>query len=329
MPNAKQRDLTIDTAKGAGICLVVLGHCVPCDSALYHYIYLFHMPLFFLLAGMFVRPCTVGDCLRRRTRRLLVPYLFYWLYARAFPYIIGVVQMCDFTFANVSFDLLSGGVLWFLLSLWTLHLLWAVGCLLGRWRWLLFIVLTAAGLWLARAGVHLPFYLSQTFLMLPFFAVGWVFGNVRAVKGKTLYKYVESGRMGVVGALALAVFVLPCGALDVSALRVPNVVQFFVTPLCGILLMLLLCRWCRRPARLLRLDALGRNSLHIYGLHFPLVSLVWLVAIPVTMRCAALMGITLSGEEVKLLVPLQLGVAIAVTILSHRLGLRVAKLRIF
>lgn len=323
------RDQTIDIAKGVGISLVVLGHCLPYDGMAYHYIYLFHMPLFFLLAGMFARPCTVGECLRRRSWRLLVPYLFYWLYARAFTYIIGVALKHDFTFSNISFDILSGGVLWFLISLWTIHLLWAVGCQMGRWRWPLFAVLSGVGLWLANVKCQLPLYLSQSLLMLPFFVLGWLFANVRVAKDMTLYKYVESRRMGMVGAAALAVFLLPCDALDVSALCVPNVVQFFLTPLSGILLTLLVCRWCSTAAQKLRLDALGRNSLHVYGLHFPLVSLAWLVTIPVTMRCAALMGDTLTGEEVKLLVPMQLVIAIAVTFLSHRLGLMVAKLRIF
>lgn len=41
------RDSTIDIAKGIGIFLVVLGHFTVFASPLYHYIYLFHMPLFF------------------------------------------------------------------------------------------------------------------------------------------------------------------------------------------------------------------------------------------------------------------------------------------
>ena len=48
-----QRDITIDIAKGIGIFLVVLGH-VPIPMWLVTPIYMFHMPLFFFLSGMFV-----------------------------------------------------------------------------------------------------------------------------------------------------------------------------------------------------------------------------------------------------------------------------------
>lgn len=51
----KKRDLTIDIAKGICIFLVVLGHCHNAGF-IRHYIYLFHMPLFFFLSGMFFHP---------------------------------------------------------------------------------------------------------------------------------------------------------------------------------------------------------------------------------------------------------------------------------
>lgn len=49
------RDTTVDIAKGLGIFLVVLGH-VPIPMWLCTPIYLFHMPLFFFLSGMFFIP---------------------------------------------------------------------------------------------------------------------------------------------------------------------------------------------------------------------------------------------------------------------------------
>lgn len=50
--NYKKRDSVIDIAKGIGIFLVVFGH-VPLPMDLITPIYLFHMPLFFFLSGMF------------------------------------------------------------------------------------------------------------------------------------------------------------------------------------------------------------------------------------------------------------------------------------
>ena len=60
------RDSTIDIAKGIGIFLVVLGHFTVFASPLYHYIYLFHMPLFFFISGMFAKPTSIKNCLTQR-----------------------------------------------------------------------------------------------------------------------------------------------------------------------------------------------------------------------------------------------------------------------
>ena len=53
------RKVSIDIAKGLGICLVVLGHLSDYFGAnmprVYSFIYLFHVPLFFFLSGLFYK----------------------------------------------------------------------------------------------------------------------------------------------------------------------------------------------------------------------------------------------------------------------------------
>lgn len=86
----KNRIEWIDTAKGIGILLVVLGHTMSPVMAghaamewLYKVLYCFHMPLFFLLAGMVGKRLLETDTaqqkilMKNRCRRLLVPY-FTW-----------------------------------------------------------------------------------------------------------------------------------------------------------------------------------------------------------------------------------------------------------
>lgn len=50
-----ERDIRIDILKGIGIILVVWGHAT---AILIKEICIFHMPLFFFLAGMFYHPQT-------------------------------------------------------------------------------------------------------------------------------------------------------------------------------------------------------------------------------------------------------------------------------
>lgn len=51
----------IDTAKAVGIILVFMGHCSNVVSIpyLHNFIYSFHMPLFFVLAGWFIKENTI------------------------------------------------------------------------------------------------------------------------------------------------------------------------------------------------------------------------------------------------------------------------------
>ena len=71
----------IDAAKGLGIVLIVIGHIysVAEPSPLYVFIYAFHVPLFFFIAGLTYRldPPSLPDFFRKKLRALLVPYLCY------------------------------------------------------------------------------------------------------------------------------------------------------------------------------------------------------------------------------------------------------------
>ena len=66
----------IDIAKGLAILCVFLGHTQSTPSAVSNYIYLFHMPVFFLLSGYcFSNRRKFVDFIVNKARTLLVPVL--------------------------------------------------------------------------------------------------------------------------------------------------------------------------------------------------------------------------------------------------------------
>lgn len=69
----------IDLAKGFSCLLVVVGHTISSDSTLYRYIFSFHMPLFFILAGFTFRPKPMRPLIKSSAKRLLVPYTIVFL----------------------------------------------------------------------------------------------------------------------------------------------------------------------------------------------------------------------------------------------------------
>lgn len=63
-----------------GILLVILGHCAHIESKLFHIIFTFHMPLFFLLSGyVFRSDIGFGTLFSRRFRSLIVPFALFYL----------------------------------------------------------------------------------------------------------------------------------------------------------------------------------------------------------------------------------------------------------
>ncbi len=117
----------IDCAKGVSISLVVLGHTKLITQALElnAFLGLVRMPLFFFLAGLFLRPHrTVMEVAVRKADSLLKPYfvtlaaigLLGWPSEGSDPleYLLGVLYGTGHTIALLP--------LWFLTHLWLLHL---------------------------------------------------------------------------------------------------------------------------------------------------------------------------------------------------------------
>jgi len=71
------RNNTVSIAKSLGIMLMVVGHS-GCPTGLYHFIYFFHMPLFFFISGYFFNPESTNSkkiFLSRKVKTLWVPFV--------------------------------------------------------------------------------------------------------------------------------------------------------------------------------------------------------------------------------------------------------------
>ena len=75
----KTRNPVFDVMKGICIILMLIGH-IPPREEVYHFIYSFHMPLFFILAGVFAKTSTQSEgrnsnSLKKDVKRLILPVL--------------------------------------------------------------------------------------------------------------------------------------------------------------------------------------------------------------------------------------------------------------
>lgn len=210
------RFVGLDVFKGWGILFIVLGHIVGagchlsfgttqsfCEGA-YKYFYAFHVPLFFVAAGMTFRQRPSREFLRGKLWRLLVPYFVFGvasilIYAALQTVLEALLTGHDTTGYYIGktdalslgrqfLNLLLGGwwyhgfaansVLWFIPTLFSVELV-AQGVARGlrscRWAWLALAIL----LWVIDALAimpHLPWALSLVPKYLPYFIVGMSVG---------------------------------------------------------------------------------------------------------------------------------------------------------
>lgn len=145
----------ITVARGLIALLVILGHAFPDGDramadplarGIHDFIYSFHMGAFIFIAGFVAAPKLLEGCdlrgeLRRRFRRLLVPYVCWTAVLLALKQVFGALARQRFSLGE-AWKLFVGaehlGWLWYL---WTLFVISALFLLLFRWhrdaRWAL------------------------------------------------------------------------------------------------------------------------------------------------------------------------------------------------
>jgi fucose 4-O-acetylase-like acetyltransferase len=136
------RNSSIDIAKGVGILLVVIGHnwiLTHAPSVGERIIYSFHMPLFFLLGGVFLNPTQrFANFIHARADTLLKPYAVVLTLLGAYKVIIGATTPSQY-FPGVLYgagSTIEWGQMWFLPSLFiTLLFCWTLLNLLREERY--------------------------------------------------------------------------------------------------------------------------------------------------------------------------------------------------
>lgn len=139
----KQRVQWIDIARAMAMFLVFFGHLgdswFPALNPIIQAIYTFHMPLFFVLSGLFFKPAVeLAGLLKKRARTLLIPYYVFSVFALVAP-VVKLLHPSLYTsagksakvnplgsIASIIFAQGNAG-LWFLWSLFVASLiLWVI-----------------------------------------------------------------------------------------------------------------------------------------------------------------------------------------------------------
>lgn len=120
----KERYAELDLAKGAGILLVITGHIQYISEDFRNFIVAFHIPLFFIIAGMLIHiqeedKKSLAKTVMKKSRSILQPYFIFsliFIVAQYIAYRIGSSMTLELVKQNIylTFILFGMSVLWFL-----------------------------------------------------------------------------------------------------------------------------------------------------------------------------------------------------------------------
>ncbi len=289
-----ERTQWIDSAKGIGILLIIFGHAYSTvtPSALYVYIYAFHVPLFFFISGLTLRPAAgpLGGVVQKKLRTLIVPYLWYAFLGYLF-YLAGYMlaqrqglQVPQFDYGlwkplvgifigTIGEGRIINGPVWFVMALfWTFVLGYLVNTYIrsATGQWAAIVLLTALGLALADR-VTLPFSGVAALSALIFFQAGFRFQTARVLQAMS-----QTTRWCMLTVfIAISFFSQVNGFVGFGEGIVGNPLWFLLFAFCGTLMVVLLVNvadpWCGWLA------FVGRYSLSIMLIHMLIIKSVKVV----------------------------------------------------
>ena len=279
----------IDWMKALGIYLIVLGHFYSVGEK---FIYIFHVPLFFVISGFLNKKEVDGRVFWRKLwYNLAVPMLLmavlnfcYHCILMAFNGSLAVVDAYWFV-RNLAFGMVAGlDTLWFVYTLILLKIIYQF-CHSDK----LFYYLTVIMLALAFAYNHndfsgYPFFLNEPNAIIdvctayPFFAFGVLMRNYKEILNALNNKVVY-----------IAAFA--CGLLLVSLCSVyngyvglfgcnygGNILLFLVGAIAGTVMIWALSKLLGSSPKIINI--VSRGTIIILGFHKILIDLVWIFFTP-------------------------------------------------
>lgn len=170
----KQRNISLDIARGLSIFLIVLSHSYCSWSYWFDF---FYVQVFFYLSGVFMRPTqNLENSLYKKVRSLLFPYMFFGTICSLLVFVLGRTGIADIHIYDPdSFD---NGPQWFLIALFTLTMIclwfnsinkqyftiWG-GILIFAACYILGLLKIDDYTNITKAGISLPFFYAGNFYL--------------------------------------------------------------------------------------------------------------------------------------------------------------------
>ena len=260
---------------------MILGHTINMSSVLYSSIYSFHMPMFFVLSGLFAnanRYC-FKHYLFRKTKQLLIPYIVCFFVGLLVSLIIpgwhnfNVVELLFsfFRFSSLDTTLVNVAPIWFLLCLYIVSLLFfPLYHVLKKQNPIFnFLIITVLVLvsyvitdFIEYEG-HFFLCLDIAPVALTFYSIGYIFRKYFL----SIYSFGKN-RIWIIIFCFFVVAILPCKVLGIVKMAYnyygSDRLIFFICAICGTIMVLMLASYLSKSKLL---NYIGRNSIFIFAFH--------------------------------------------------------------
>ncbi len=284
----RERDSQIDIVKGVAICLVVLGHC---GCPVTHFLYLFHVAVFFCVSGMMYKSSYSENfynlrlLLIRRIKSLWKPFFLYTTFFLLTWNIFVELNLYDACkknafeiskeiVANIFFLGHSGplcGAFWFLGNLFFITLIYAFfdfifirfAC---KYRWICHIgmalIILFGGTLLVKYSIQSSFLRTITSTYIAY-VMGTVFACLKKYNRDVFYL-----PMLLLGFFSLLI----CdkiGSIEISKGVLTNPIFYIVASISGWFFIFALAFFLDKILLLKQFFCfLGKNTMCVIGLHF-------------------------------------------------------------
>lgn len=272
-----QREAYFDNAKLLFIFFVVFGHLIQpmkgsfeLADGLYQWIYMFHIPAFVLISGFFASGASSPNYLKKLTKKLLLPYLiFQFLY-------------------NLVFVITSSGSyqslydphwsLWFLLSLFSWHVLLSVFKRMPAITGITLAFLIGLLIGFVPLIGH-EFSISRTFVFFPFFLMGYWISKNKLYQFKGLRFKVPA--LSVLAALLVISYLKPIipdellfGSYAYSDIELMTTGFLGRLALYSLSILMVVSLLVLVPRKRFSFTHLGQYTLYVYLLHGVFIQLI-------------------------------------------------------
>ena len=284
------RNPKLDTMKAILITLVVFGHCISNlfdahSQWIFILIYSFHMPAWFMSSGIvFKSSYSMRTFIEKKTKGLLYPLIGFVILMEAYYLGMNFLQhnIPAYLMEHYSVDAIlrnalflpngSWGGLWYLPSLYVLYVIaFIIDRISQNLMKLSCIGLCAiVGFIMIHHGMRVPFYAEISLIAVPFFYLG-----------KPIYSWVEKQKSG-----RAKIYFFLCSVwwlvLTVTCLYKKNIVfqmasgsvgnpfLFYVIATLGSTSLMFFSQSIKSNSII---QLIGRETLFIYGCHYPVVAL--------------------------------------------------------